>query len=450
VGPLETGFKAGVGYDEATGLGSVNVSNLVNQWHTAIVNGSKTSLILNGGNAVNITHGATVPVSITVLPVAPATGTATGDVSLIAHSSTDPGVDGFTLSGGTVNSSTILLPGSGTTPYLVHAHYEGDGTFLGSDSAPVTVTVNPQASQTILGIVVTTATTCSTPASVAYGSPYVLTVVVTDQTNTTSTLCFPTETGSSPTGIVTLMDSFNGGTAAPLDGGSFKLNSFGYFEDQPIQLAVGAHSIQAAYQGDNSFSKTTPPPAISVTVTKAPTAAAVTPSVTSVAANTAFSLTVLVDTLTSTNPAVGSSGVAPTGTVTFSATTSAVVFRPTQRDWPAPNRFIVGEACLALACLFALFFATKMRRGTVLLGIALIIVMAVGTSCGSSSSSTSTTTTTLGTVNLSGSSDANGFAAATATLNTAMLTKTGTITATYSGDANYNTSTSPGVTVTVH
>jgi Pro-kumamolisin, activation domain/Bacterial Ig-like domain (group 3) len=447
----ETGFKAGVGYDEATGLGSVNVTNLVNQWNTAIVNSTTTTLTLNSGTAINITHGKAVPVNITVTPAGAATVMPTGDVSLVANSNTDAGVDGFMLTPGTTNSSVIsstsLLPGG--IAYQVHAHYEGDGTFLGSDSTPpVTVTVTPEASRTSLGIVVTKGSSCTTTTSVAYGSPYILTVVVADL-NAGSTACAPNETGSSPTGTLTVTDSFNGGAATPLDGGSFKLNSFGEFEDQKIQLPVGTHNIQAAYPGDNSFaaSATNAP---TVTVSKALTTSAATPSSTSVAANTVFSLTVLVDTQTSSSPAVGSTGAAPAGTVTFSATTTASVLSPGQRNWPEPNRFLVGEVCAALACLFTMLFATKRRRGAVLLGMTMVIVIAAGSSCGSTGATSSTTTTTLGTANLSATTDANGFAAATATLNTAKLATTGTITATYSGDGNYNSSTSPVVTVTVH
>ena len=47
VNPKETGFVAGVGYDKATGLGSVNVSNLVNNWSTAVVATTTTILTLN-------------------------------------------------------------------------------------------------------------------------------------------------------------------------------------------------------------------------------------------------------------------------------------------------------------------------------------------------------------------------------------------------------------------
>src|SRR4029077_16147564 len=121
--PGQSGFTASVGYDETTGLGSVNVTNIVNNWHRAVLKASMTTLTLNKGNPVNITHGTAVPVGIAVTAVAPATGTPTGDVSLIASSTTDMGVDGFTLTNGAVNStlnSTTLLPG-GTYP--VHAHY---------------------------------------------------------------------------------------------------------------------------------------------------------------------------------------------------------------------------------------------------------------------------------------------------------------------------------------
>jgi len=313
--PGETGFAAAAGYDEATGLGSVNVTNLVNGWSSAIVNGTTTTLTLNNGNPVSVTHGTAVPVGIVVAPVLPATGTPTGDVSLIsANSLTDRGVDGFQLSGGAVSSSsnsTILLPG-GT--YQVHAHYEGDSTFLGSDSTPVTVTVNPEASQINFGMVVINPQTgaCATTFSLAYGSAYTLTVDVADQ-HVVSTACSPSVSGSSPSGTVTITDSFNSGTAAPLDGGTFKLNSFGYFEDQTVQLPVGSHAISASYAGDNSFSASGPATG-TVIVTKATTATAVTASPTSTGAGQPVTLTATISTQSN---ATASAQQEPTGTVQF-------------------------------------------------------------------------------------------------------------------------------------
>ena len=458
--PGETGFSAapGPGYDEATGLGSVNVTNLVNQWQTmGVSKGSSTVLTLNNGSAVTITHGQSVSADVTVSATPPG-GTPTGDVSLIAllpnnGANSGQGADFNTLGAsgtpGSVVWMTNFLPGG--TGYGVKAHYAGDGTFVGSDSAPVTVTIDPETSLTLMGLInENTSAFCSTVTSVSYGSPYILTVGVVDATHGgTGPPCAPTPASGFPSGTVTLMNN-----GAPLDGGTFALNSNGYFEDRGIQLVAGTHMIQATYNGDNSYQKSANPTGMTVTVTKASTTATVTPSSASVAANTTFSLSVIVDTQTSANPPTGSTGAAPTGTVTFSATTTTMgtVFNPGRASWPEPNGFLIGEICAALGCVFALLFATRLRRGTVLLGFALVIAIGAGTSCGNSgnSSTTHTTTTTLGTVNLSASTDANGFVSGAATLSNVKLASTGTITATYAGDTNYSASTSPVVTVTIH
>jgi len=267
----ENGFAATTGYDEATGLGSVNVSNLLAQWSTAIISGSTTHLTVNT-TPQPFGYGQSVSVTVTVA-AASGTGTPSGDVSLIANSSTNQGVDGNTLgASGTVTWLTPFLPG-GT--YSLHAHYAGDGTFLGSDSNTVNVTVNPATSTTELALVVSS--NCGTSMSVPYGSGYVLSVAVVDSAAFTSptgagTVCAPTPSGAPPTGTVSVTAD-----GAPLDGGTFKLNIGGFFEDQKIQLSVGTHNIQAAYAGDNSFqaSATNAP---TMTVTKATTTSAITAS----------------------------------------------------------------------------------------------------------------------------------------------------------------------------
>jgi subtilase family serine protease len=305
--PGETGFAAGVGYDEATGLGSVNVSNLVNQWSSIRVNGSTTTLSLNNGNSVNITHGTSVPVSITVAASAPATGTPTGDVSLISSSTTFQGTDGFTLSNGAVNSSTIMLPG-GT--YGVTAHYEGDAAFNGSNSTPpINVTVTPEATLTAVGIII--ATPCTGVTSVPYGGNYILSVGVTDSSGA-GTVCLPNPNAGIPSGTVTLTDTFNGATT-PLDGGTFKLNSAGYFEDQTIQLPAGVHSITASYGGDNSYKPSTSTTDV-VTVTQAPTSTSIAASQTTVPTGTSVTFTATVNTQSN---ATANSSQEPTGTVQF-------------------------------------------------------------------------------------------------------------------------------------
>jgi subtilase family serine protease len=437
----ESGFAATVGYDEATGLGSVNVTNLLANWSSAITNGSTTTLRINTGTApFMFSYGQLVSVTVSVAPTSGSV-TPTGDVSLVASTTANGGVDFNSLTGGSVTWSTPFLPG-GT--YNLTAHYAGDGTFLGSSSTPVNVKVNPTTSLTRLALV-TVNSNCGTSMSVPYGSGYVLAVAVVDSAaginQTAGSVCAPTPTGAAPTGTVNVTAD-----GAPLDGGTFMLNSGGFFEDQSIQLSVGTHNILATYNGDNSFSTSnaTPP---TVTVARASTTSAITSSPMSVAASQTFSVTAVIDTLFSSNPALGSIGVSPTGTVTFSATTAAAL--PARRRGPWSNPFLLVEVFAALAWL-SLLLMMKGRRSVVLLLTTVVLVIALGTSCGSSNSNSNTTTTTLGTATLTGTTDANGFASATATLSTAMMTKSGTIAATYSGDGNYIGATSSGVSVTVH
>jgi hypothetical protein len=313
--PGRTGFAATPGYDQATGLGSVNVTNLISKWNTAIVNSSKTTLSLSTSPAtspVTITHGQSVNVAITV--AATSTGlnvVPVGDVSLIANTSTGGGADGFTLDGtGKFTGSTSLLPGSlvvsgNPVAYNVTAHYGGDVAFLPSDSTPVSVIVRPEASTTTANIIVVPSGTPAT--SVAYGSPYVLEVGVA---STAAGLCNSNATGgpACPTGTVAVKDGGN-----PLDAGTFSLNSLGFFEDQPIQLPAGTHSIVAVYSGDNSFNGSTSA-TDTVTVTKAATTTTVSANHTSVAAGGSVTLTATINTQSN---ATASAAQEPTGTMKF-------------------------------------------------------------------------------------------------------------------------------------
>jgi pro-kumamolisin-like protein/Big-like domain-containing protein len=322
--PGETGFAAGKGYDETTGLGSVNVTNLVNKWNTPSKAAATTSLTLAGGTApVTLIHGAApgVAVGITVSPVAPATITPTGEVGLIASGDTScsfnaPGDLSASLNGGSASFNTECLPG-GTYP--VHAHYSGDANYLGGNSNSINVTVTPEGSAIFMGLLVVTSTSCNTPTSVTYGSPYVLEALVVPG-GLVPSLCFPGEAAASPTGTVTLTDSVNGGPATSLDGGTFHLNSGGWFEDQTIQLPAGTHQITATYQGDNSFSATSTgqssgPYVLAIGVGQATTTTTVAASPNAPNVNQAVQLTATVSAANSN--ATASTSQEPTGMVQF-------------------------------------------------------------------------------------------------------------------------------------
>ena len=298
-----SGYSAATGYDLATGLGSVNAYNLVHAWAQPGIS-TTTTLSLNSNKGVSITHGQAVPFNISVSP-APTTG----DVSLIGFPSTGNPVSmgGFlTLQNGAVSGSTTSLAGG--TSYQVKAHYAGDNTYAPSDSLPVTVTVAPEPSTTLISIPVFDPTTGretgNAPASLVYGSPYIERV---DVGNSKATLTFPMQPVCAqltcPTGNVTLSDSVSGGAS-----GIFPLNSEGYTEYQSIQLTGGTHQLTASYPGDKSYQ----PSSKTYSITITPVATSITQSFTVIDAvvGTPFFASV-------TGYSQAISGVAPTGTVTF-------------------------------------------------------------------------------------------------------------------------------------
>ena len=249
------GYTAAPGYDLATGLGSVNAANLVAQWSSVTTTFKPSATTLTLTPATNIAHGSSVTVNINVSATPPASGTPTGDVSLIATSLVAQGTDAFTLAGGAVNSTTTLLPGG---DYNVTAHYAGDGTFAPSDSAPVAVTVQSEPSTTVTSLF-----TVNSLGSVAffnsgpYGSPVRVRADVAGASR-----------HGVPTGNITFAD-----TLPPLFAGNpYGLNSEGYTVTPSAvsTFAPGSHSITAHYGGDLSFQANTSVPA-PFTITQAST-----------------------------------------------------------------------------------------------------------------------------------------------------------------------------------
>ncbi len=310
-----SGYNTTTGYDLATGLGSVNAKNLVGAWATAetTLKTSSTTLTLNSGNAVNITHGHSVPVGIGVTGTP---GTPSGNVSLIANTGPDgtEGVQGFTLSSGSASGSTNALPG-GT--YSVFAQYPGDGIFASSNSTTQSVTVAPEASKVSIAYELfdpsSGAITNSNATTAVFGTPSLLRVNVTSQAGDA---CANNAAGSSgcPTGSVAVTDN-----GSALDGGTFALNSLGYTEDQAIDLPGGTHNLAAKYNGDSSFNAPSPNPTTeSLTLTPTPTQTIFVFSGNGVVGQS-FTLQA---SIPSEDPIY--SNIGPTGTVTFLIGTTTV------------------------------------------------------------------------------------------------------------------------------
>jgi len=306
--PTTPAWTTATGYDLATGLGSVNVTNLASQWPLAVgtFHSTTTSLTLNGGTStVNITHGTAVTAKVTVTSTS--SGTPTGDVALLAPTAVNGGIGDAPLSGGSVSITGVILPGGN---YNLNARYAGDTTFASSTSTPgVPVQVGKENSRLQYGIVTLGSGGSTNATSVVYGSPYILRM---DILNSTANPCTPlaaspvlTGCALDATGTVTITDN-----GSPLDTGTFTINSAGSAEDKTIQLTGGTHNLSATYSGDISYNAVTTPVTDVVTVSKAVTATALAASAASVTTGTSV-------TLTATMTSASNSAFGTTGTVTF-------------------------------------------------------------------------------------------------------------------------------------
>ncbi len=279
-----TGWAAGVGYDNATGLGSVNIANLVNHWNDATRTATSTTLTLG---ATSSTFGQPIPITVAVTP---ASGTATpaGNVSLVTDSGLGAGF--ITLTNGGYKGNFSALPG-GT--YHVLAQYAGDEQFSSSVSAPVAITVRPARSKTALSFAASDAVTGASFAAgvVPYGSVVTATATlsgVAGQAAPTGQVAF--EQGST---VLATVGSDATGVAT--------YNSRGY--------AIGSYSWSAAYAGNANYLASTSP-AAAFTVSAAPTSLRLLSTTSYVVGTNSATLTAIV---------LDDSFLAnPTGTISFS------------------------------------------------------------------------------------------------------------------------------------
>ncbi len=216
-------YPATSGYDQASGLGSVDLFNLMTAWP-----GSSSSLVPSKTtlSAATMTPapGANDAITITV---------ASGSTS---NTATPTGTLTVTVDGTLQTSSLALVSGSATytfsstTPgaHVIAATYSGDSTYA-SSTGSLTVTVPaPVASKTTLSAAT------STPAP---GASDAISITVTSASTSSTT---------TPTGTVTI--AVDGATQTPtltLANGSATYTF--------SSTAAGAHTIAATYSGDSNY-----------------------------------------------------------------------------------------------------------------------------------------------------------------------------------------------------
>jgi trimeric autotransporter adhesin len=264
-----TGYNTGTGYDLATGLGSVDASQLITYWSTAT--GPNTPTISVNLSASTITN--TQPLTVTG-SVTGSAGTPTGSVTLTSGTYTSP-VATLSSSGG----YSIAIPASslnvGTDTLTIT--YSGDPNYA-TATATATVTVN--------GL---TPTMTVTPSSTNQAANVALTVAVQ-----------VSGSGASPTGTVTLSSGSYSTAAQTLSSGSYT------FSLPAGTLGAGTDAINISYSGDTTYSSLTG--SATVTLTKATPTVSITSYPTSVGPTT---------TLLNVGVYVAGGAAAPTGSVTL-------------------------------------------------------------------------------------------------------------------------------------
>ncbi|MGB7191586.1 MAG: protease pro-enzyme activation domain-containing protein [Acidobacteriaceae bacterium] len=255
-------YKAGAGYDLASGLGSVDAALLVNNWDKVTF---ASSAVTFTPSSTSFTHGTAISISGTVTGSSP-----TGSVALMTDSGEQSqqaqGIGQFLngasslfpVSGGAFSGSNITTLPGGT--YNIWGQYSGDATNAPSTSQKTSITVNPEASGIILNILSPSGSSYVTASgSIAYGTQLQFNAVVAPSSKLTAEQnCLTGSATTCPvygpaTGTVVFSDG-----GAPFN--TATLNAEGdaeYNSADPVAAKsvtnVGSHSITASYSGDNSY-----------------------------------------------------------------------------------------------------------------------------------------------------------------------------------------------------
>jgi hypothetical protein len=286
-----TGYDTTAGYDLASGLGTVNAANLINDWSSVVYQATTSSLEMGSSassldtSPIHATHGSPLDFSVAISPGA----SVSGDMTFISDSdvSVMPGsgaptifypVNSGSSSNGVVTGTINSLPG-GT--YNLYAYYAGDTNFAPSKSNPISVTIGPEDSSTTLAVSFLDASTghqLGSGKSVPYGSVLFATASMKAASGDDGT----------PTGTVTYSNQGKqlGTPASVSSAGTASFSSL-----SQNALAPGAYQLVGSYSGDKSYNPSASSP-IDFTITPAQISSELDTSSSSVAYSSSVTLTV--------------------------------------------------------------------------------------------------------------------------------------------------------------
>lgn len=390
------GFLAGQGYDQASGWGSINATELARQW--TVFPPTAPGLPIASRTTVTATPspvaaGTSVSLAITVTSVVP-------NLPYPPTGSVEIQVDGATV-GSPVALATGQASGTLTTTGLtvgqhtVTVIYSGDSNFTSSSGTTVITitgaTGTPVASRTSV---------TATPSNVVAGTAISLAITVAPASTSANT----------PTGSVQIqVDGATVGSSTALANGhaSYILNT--------SALTAGAHTVTVIYSGDSNFNGSQGATTITITLPSTSSDFTITPSTASVSTIIGEKVPAIVFTLApingftgpitlsasdtskdqltpafSVNPVVINSTNGATTTLTFTAFQSltgvregSLPFQPSSnRSRAGKMRWYAAGSGATLACMFLLVLPRRRRWGA-LLAVLLSVGVIGASGCGS-------------------------------------------------------------------
>lgn len=308
-------YYATAGYDQASGLGSVDANLLVQYWNSLTFTPTNTALNLS---QTTFTHGTPINVSVAVTGTG---GTPTGDIGFLTTGNpaeANTSLSELTLQNGAASQTYDNFPGG---QYQVTARYTGDTVFASSTSSPVTLNVAPEASTvSVSGNYWSNSGNAFVPLSGGGSYPYGTYIAIDAQS--VGVNAPPGGVDGIATGTINFSDATSSGAIAS---GAVSLNVKGIAEWQSsTAFPVGTNGVSASYSGDASFNAATSTTPLTFTVSKALTFGLLSAGPAVIAVGSTTTLSLLVEPAYSGPPCLDGSCtfsfpfvVPPSGTATF-------------------------------------------------------------------------------------------------------------------------------------
>ena len=240
------GYVAATGYDQATGLGSVDANNLATAFAALVAaTGTKTAVTVSPGTSLVIDEQVSFTATVTpnTAGATAPTGTVTFTVDSVAQAP-------ITLSTASPYTATFKtgFPTAGT--HVVSATYSGDSNYTMSTSSSVSVTVASS------GTAPTTTALVASPTSFAIGASLTLTATVTGTTAGTLTGPVTFTTAGTTIGTVKEVTLASGDTATA---------TLTVTTAASLGFVAGTDTITATYGGDSYNATSSGTTAVTVT-----------------------------------------------------------------------------------------------------------------------------------------------------------------------------------------